>query len=187
VSEEVAEGMVAAVEALLFAAGGPVKLEALCAALDDADPDEMQRALSAVTARCGAADRGLEVVVIDGGWQVRTQARFAAAVLRLRGARPQRLSRAALEVLAVVAYRQPVTRGEIEAIRGVDSGGVLKTLLDRLLVRVGGRRDEPGRPLQYATTPQFLEMFSLPGLGALPTLREREELLRDRPPDDAEE
>ncbi len=176
----VADELVGAVEALLFAAGGPVKLAELCVALEVPDEAEVARALEIVAWRCEAPDRGVTLVQIDGGYQLRTQARFAQSVLKLRGARPQRLSRAALEVLAVVAWRQPVTRGDIEDIRGVDSGGVLKTLLEREILRVSGRREEPGRPLEYATSSKFLEMFSLPSLGALPTLREREELLRDR-------
>lgn len=177
---EASSDRIAAVEALLFAAGEPVGVDALCVALHGADPDEVRAAIDHIARRCAAEDRGVEVVEVAGGWQMRTKAAFGSLVVRLRGGRPQKLSRPALEVLSVVAYRQPATRHEIEQIRGVDSGAVLKNLLERQLVRVSGRRDEPGRPLEYATTPLFLEMFSLRTLSALPTLRERDELVRDR-------
>lgn len=172
--------LLAAVEALLFAAGAPVGLVALCDALDDADPAEVRDALTALAARYEHDAHGLTLDAVAGGWQLRTQARFAAIVQRLRGGKPQKLSPAALETLSVVAYRQPVTRSEIEEVRGVDAGGVLKVLLERGIVRVAGRRDEPGRPLEYATTDAFLALFGLPSLSALPTLREREELVSDR-------
>ena len=177
---EVSPDLVAAVEALLFAAPGPIGIQTLVEILGGPSPEEVARAIDCVSWQCGAADRGLLLAVVDGGWQFRTQPRFSPLILRLRGGRPAKLTRPALEVLSVVAYRQPVTRHEIEAVRGVDSGGVLKTLMERNLVRVSGRREEPGRPLEYATTPEFLALFSLPGLQALPTLREREELLRDQ-------
>lgn len=172
--------LVAAIEALLFASGGPVGLAALCDALDGVDPVEVRDAIEALSARYAEASHGLTVDAVAGGWQLRTQARFATMIGRLRGGKPQKLSAAALETLAVIAYRQPVTRGEIEEVRGVDAGGVLKVLLERGIVRVAGRRDEPGRPLEYATTDAFLTLFGLPSLAALPTLREREELVADR-------
>jgi segregation and condensation protein B len=169
-------GLVPALEALLFAAGGPVATKALATSLEDATPAEVVRALEVLRVRCARGDRGLELIEVAGGWQLRTDPRFATAILRLLEGTPTKLSRASLEVLAVVAYRQPVTRTEIEALRGVNSGSVVRTLLERGLVRVAGRREGPGRPLEYATTPHFLEVFSLPDLGALPTLREREDL-----------
>ena len=172
--------LVATVEALLFAAAGPIRADQVAEALDVPIP-LVDTALKRLVERTNGPDRGVELVEIAGGWQLRTRIAHAAAVMRLRGGKPQKLSRPALEVLAVIAWRQPVTRTEIEQIRGVDSGGVLKNLLERELVRVAGRRDEPGRPLEYGTTALFLELFQLPNLAALPTLREREELLRDHP------
>ncbi len=174
-----AERLVPALEALLFAAGGPVTLRALADALQQEDAADVQHALDRLRVRLGASDRGLELVEVAGGWQLRTHPRWGEAVMRLLGGTPQRLSRAALEVLAVVAYRQPITRVEVEALRGVGSGGVLKTLLERGLIRVAGRRDEPGRPLQYATSSQFLELYGLADLSGLPSLRDREELTED--------
>lgn len=164
------ESAVDAVEALLFAAGDVVTDKEIAEALE-LEPGVVRDALVALRDREGG---GLRVVEVARGWQMRSDARFAEPIRRLRGGRPQVMSKAALEALAIVAYRQPVTRAEIDELRGVNSGGVLKALLDKGYVKVAGRRDEPGRPLEYATTPLFLEMFELSGLEALPTLAERE-------------
>ncbi len=161
-------------EALLFSAGEPVTARELSTAVGEVDPAHVRAALHELS--MATVGRGIRVVKVAGGWQMRTDPRYSEEVMRLRGGRPQRMSKASLEALAVVAYRQPATRMEVEAIRGVASGGVLKTLLDKGWLRVVGRREEPGRPLEYGTTPLFLEMFSLSGLDALPTLKEREEL-----------
>ncbi len=171
----VSPDLVAAVEALLFAAGDPTTTAQLAAALD-ADPAQVKLALHALATLRERPTSGVTLEEVAGGWQLRTAARFGGAVLRLRGTKPSRLSRASVEVLALVAYRQPVTRHELEQLRGVDSGGVVKSLLDRGLIRVAGRRDEPGKPLEYRTTPAFLELFALSDLGDLPTLRERSDL-----------
>lgn len=176
---EVAGPLLAAVEALLFAAGEPVSTSEL-APITGAEASEIRAAIAVLQDRHRGEAAGLRLVRVAEGWQLRTATELAGFVLALRGGRPARLSRAALEVLSVVAYEQPVTRHEIERLRGVDSGGVLKTLTEKGLVRIGGRRDEPGRPLEYRTTRAFLEMFGLPGLDALPTLAERQELERDR-------
>jgi segregation and condensation protein B len=124
----------------------------------------------------GYAHRGIELDEVAGGWLFRTNVRFAPFVRELTSERPVRLSRAQIETLAIVAYRQPVTRPEIDEIRGVDSGATLKLLLERDLVRILGKKDEPGRPLLYGTTTQFLEFFGLKSLKELPTLREFTEL-----------
>jgi segregation and condensation protein B len=171
-----------ALEALLFSAGEPVTATELASALGEVDAIAVRDALRELEKT--TADRGVRVVQISGGWQMRTDARFADAIVRLRGGRPLMMSRAALETLSVVAYRQPVTRQEIDDIRGVSSGGVVKTLIDKGYLRVVGRREEPGRPLEYGTTPTFLEMFELSGLDDLPTLAERAELVIDQPPGD---
>jgi len=173
------EGLLPALEALLFAAGAPVSARVLAAALEDVSSARVEAALERLRRRLTASSRALELVRVAGGWQLRTDPRFADAIVRLLGGTPQRLSQAALETLSVVAYRQPVTRTEVEALRGVGCGPVLRTLIDRGLVRVAGRKDEPGRPLQYATTDRFLEVFGLPDLDGLPTLREREEIDED--------
>ena len=170
------DGLVSSLEALLFASGAPVSLRQLAEVLE-VEPAAVRGGLAALSRACDS--RGVELLEVAGGWQLRTRPEHASSILRLMGQRPAKLSRAALEVLAVVAYRQPVTRAEIDGLRGVDSGGVVRTLLGRGMLRTAGRRDEPGRPLTYATTRAFLELFALPDLRDLPTLREREDLDED--------
>jgi len=169
------EELVYAMEALLFASGRPVSSAKLADLLDVGRSDVVQAARVLSQRRAGT---GVLVERVGGGWQLRTAPRFASLVRALRGAAPRPLSKAALEALAAVAYEQPCTRGDVEALRGVDSGGVLKSLLERGLVRVAGRAPVPGRPLVYRTTAAFLELFSLPDLKSLPTLEERKALAR---------
>lgn len=125
------------------------------------------------------AERGVRLTEVGGGYQFRTAPECADAVRRFLDVRPLRLSKAAMETLAVIAYRQPVTKPDVDEIRGVDSGSAIKLLLDRNLVRVLGRKEEPGRPLLYGTTQAFLEFFNLPSLSDLPSLREYAELTED--------
>ena len=162
-------------EALLFASGEPVQVSTLAEVIQ-AEVLDVRRALRLFARRLAQEARGIELVEVAGAWQLRTRPEHAKAVLALRGAKPQRLSKAALEVLSVVAYQQPTIRSEIDALRGVDSGAVLKGLLDRGVVRVAGRRDIPGRPLEYCTSRTFLEIFGLKNIDQLPTLKERQEL-----------
>jgi segregation and condensation protein B len=115
-------------------------------------------------------------VRVAGGYQLRTLAEHGPWIRRLLGGKPPRLSRAMLETLAIIAYRQPCTKPEIEAIRGVDVDAVLSTLLERRMIRIGGRKEAPGRPILYGTTKEFLEVFSLPDLDALPPLKDVSEL-----------
>jgi len=124
-------------------------------------------------------NRGIVVHVVAGGYQLRTHPANSSWVQKLVAGKPVRLSRAQLETLAICAYRQPITRPEIDEIRGVDSGGTLRVLLDRSLIRILGKKEEPGRPLLYGTTKDFLEFFNLGDLGELPTLREYSELSED--------
>jgi segregation and condensation protein B len=167
--------LVHAVEAILFASGKPISASRM-ADLLEVSRSEVIAAVRVLGQR--RAPAGVVVERIAGGWQLRTAPRFASLIVALRGAQPKRLSKAALEVLAAVAYEQPCTRGDVEALRGVDSGGVMKSLLERGLLQVAGRANQPGRPLVYKTSRDFLELFGLPDLGALPTLAEREELER---------
>jgi segregation and condensation protein B len=166
------EPLMAVVESLLFAAGAPVTLGRLVEALDGPGRAEVLRALEILAATYEGEGRGVRLVQVAGGYQLRTVATHAPWVRRLLQERPPRLSRPMLETLAIVAYRQPCTRIEIEAIRGVDADAVLSTLTERRLVRILGRKEAPGRPLLYGTTREFLEVFGLPDLSALPTLRE---------------
>lgn len=121
-------------------------------------------------------DFGIDVVQLGGGWRFRTSGSLGFMVRRLWPDRAIRLSRAALEALSVVAYRQPCTRTDVEDVRGVDCGGVLRSLLERKMVKVVGRKEDVGHPLLYATTQEFLETFSLPDLGSLPRLRDLESM-----------
>jgi segregation and condensation protein B len=133
---------------------------------------EVVRALERLARDYERDGRGLRVVQVAGGYQLRTPAEHSPWVRRLLRERPPRLSRPMLETLAIVAYRQPCTRLDIESVRGVDADAVLSTLLERRLVRIVGRKEAPGRPLLYATTRDFLEVFGLPDLNALPPLRD---------------
>jgi segregation and condensation protein B len=166
----------AVLEGMLFAAGAPVALARLAEAVDGADRGEVRRALRALAEQFEADGRGLRLVEVAGGFQLRTLPEHAHYVRRLLGGRPPRLSRAMLETLAIIAYKQPCTRPEIEAIRGVDVDAVVSTLLERRMIRLLGRKEAPGRPLLYGTTREFLEVFGLPDLEALPPLRDLGEI-----------
>jgi segregation and condensation protein B len=166
------EGLDSVVESLLLASGGPVPLARLVEALDGPSTREVTAALAVLSARYERESRGLRVVEVAGGFQLRTAPQHGPWVRRLLGGRPPRLSRPMLETLAIIAYRQPCTRPEIEAVRGVDCDAVVSTLLERRLIRMLGRKEAPGRPLLYGTTREFLEVFGLPDLRALPPLRD---------------
>jgi len=161
-------------ESLLFAADHPLSARDLAALVDESDVERVEEALRALAVLW--ADRGVQLHPVAGGWQLRTHPASAVWVQRLVAQKPVRLSRSQLETLAIVAYRQPITRPEIDEIRGVDTGGTLKGLLERVLVRILGKKEEPGRPLLYGTTREFLEFFNLRDLRELPTLREFQEL-----------
>jgi segregation and condensation protein B len=162
------------VESLLFASDRPLALPQLRSLTGERNLGAIQAALDGLIA--DYRDRGVVLGELAGGYQFRTHPSSAEYVQRLIAGRPVRLSRAQLETLAIIAYRQPVTRPEIDEIRGVDCGGTLKILLDRSLIRVLGKKEEPGRPLLYGTSKEFLEFFNLKDLRDLPTLREFHEL-----------
>lgn len=174
------EALIAVLEALLLASPEPLPLARLqeVFAPDGVEAGELRGALAALQARCEG--RGVEVREVAGGYQLRTRPEMAPWLARLEAPKAARFSRPALETLAIVAYRQPVTRAEIEEVRGVDCGGVLKSLLDKGLARIMGKKDVPGRPLLYGTTRKFLEAFGLSSLGELPSLKDIEELLAER-------
>ena len=170
------ERLKAILESLLFAAGEPVPLARLATVLDNVARDAIKKALGEMSLGYGAGGRGVVLDEVAGGYQLRTPKEHALYVRKLLAAKPPRLSRPLLETLAIIAYRQPVTRPEIEQLRGVDSGGVLETLLERRLVRIAGRKEAPGRPIMYATSAEFLEVFGLRDLDGLPDLQEFKEL-----------
>jgi segregation and condensation protein B len=164
-----------AIEALLFVSRPPLTLGAL-AGFVGCEPAVLREALARLGERYAEGRSGIVLAEIGGGYQLRSAESQKPRVRELLGIKPQRLTRAAMETLALVAYRQPVTRPEIEAVRGVDCGAVLKALLERGMVRILGKKEEPGRPLLYGTTREFLALFGLSALSALPTLREFREL-----------
>ena len=166
--------LVSIVESLLFASDKPLGLQQLAQLLGESDVGKVRAAIAAVEDQYRT--RGIQLQSVAGGWQFRTNAENASWVQRLLAQKPVRLTRAQLETLAIVAYRQPITRPEIDDIRGVDSGGTLKTLMDRSLLRILGKKEEPGRPMLYGSTREFLEFFNLSDLKDLPTLREFHEL-----------
>jgi segregation and condensation protein B len=159
------------IEALLFVSEGPLTVQRIAEVLD-CEKREASRLVKSLAEKFNSNGRAVSIEEIAGGYQLRTKTDMAPWIRKYLATRPVRLSRAALEVMAVVAYRQPITRHEIESIRGVDCSAVLQSLLERKLVKIMGRKDVPGRPIIYGTTRQFLEHFNLSDLTQLPTLRE---------------
>ena len=166
----------AAVEAVLFASSRPVSMRSLCSILEEFDASQVREAVKVLRSRYRSPASGIELAEVAGGLVIRTRPGQKKYVVRARQKAPARLSRAAMETLALVAYRQPVTRAEVEAIRGVDSSGTLRFLMERRLIRIQGRKAVPGRPLLYGTTRYFLELFQLKNLKSLPDSTELKEL-----------
>ncbi|MDR1608300.1 MAG: SMC-Scp complex subunit ScpB [Deltaproteobacteria bacterium] len=166
------------VEGLLFVADGPLSLEKLVEAIEEnISQDSVEKVVESLINEYEDLNRAFTLSLVAGGYQFRTKPDLAPYVLRLKKRSPQTLSRPATETLAVVAYRQPVLRAVVEKIRGVDSGGVIRTLLEKNLIRVVRRDDSlPGRPMLYGTTNKFLEIFSLSNIKDLPTIEEMEKL-----------
>ncbi|MFP4306322.1 MAG: SMC-Scp complex subunit ScpB [Desulfococcaceae bacterium] len=160
------------IESLLFVAAEPLTPRRIQDALELREPAVIGEVMADLAADYEARGGGFYLDEVAGGYQLRTRPEHRDAVRRLLGAGNARLSPAALETLAIIAYRQPVMRADIDHVRGVDSGGVLRALLERRLIRVLGRKEIPGRPLIYGTTRQFLEVFGLRDLKDLPTLKE---------------
>jgi len=169
------ERAVAVLEALFFAAEKPLDLATL-EEVTQFSRELLESALAGLQTTYAAGTGGVALIDLGGRWQLRTEPQTGAYVRRLLQVKPLRLTRAALETLAIIAYRQPITRPEMEDLRGVDCGAVTKALLERKLIRILGKKDEPGRPLIYGTTKEFLELFNLRDLTQLPTLREFQEL-----------
>ena len=172
-------------EAALFAASRPLTLEELASLEPEQGAASVRAALEELRTRYAGDDHGVALVEIAQGWQFLTRPEYAEAIERAQFAlRPRRLSPAALETLAIIAYRQPVGRVEVDEIRGVDSGAVIDKLVERGLIEIASRGEGLGRPLLYGTTPQFLEILGLRDLDELPRLEELSVALR--PPTPAE-
>jgi len=162
----------AIIESLIFTAESALSTDRLCDLLTEFERGEIKSALSGLVEYHQGRGGGFELVEVAGGWQFRTRTVFHGYITRHIKTRAAKFSQSALETLAIVAYRQPVTRAEVEHLRGVDCGGVLKSLLEKHLVRILGKKDIPGRPLIYGTSKEFLEIFGLKDLKSLPTLKE---------------
>lgn len=169
----------AVLEALLFVADEPLSPDQVSGILGECDADDVRAMVQVLNGRYASEGSSLQIAEVAGGFRLTTRPELAEWVQRLNRVRPARLSRAALETLAVVAYRQPITKAEIEGVRGVSADGVLRTLLERDLIRIVGRKPEAGRPILYGTTRVFLEHFGFKDLTDLPTLREIEDLLAE--------
>lgn len=162
-----------AVEALLFASGEPLSEGRIASLLDEPSPRRIRSSLERLRAEYTRSGRAFDVLRIGGGYRLYTRPEYEAYVARLdRKKGPERLTPAALETLAIVAYRQPISRAEIEGIRGVQCGPVLRALKERKLIRVVGRAEQPGRPPLYGTTRRFLDHFGLDSLRDLPSVEE---------------
>ena len=175
------------VEALVVGAPEPVSPTQLASIVPGCTPALAREIVEELNAGWREQGRALEICEVAGGYQLRTRPEYKGYLQQLEKDRPLRLSRAALETLAVVAYKQPATRAEIEHVRGVDVGAVLRSLVERRLVRIAGHREVPGRPIVYGTTKRFLEVFGLAALSDLPTLREVQELVPNPPETEAAE
>jgi segregation and condensation protein B len=171
-------------ESLLLVADAPQSVQRFSEVIEGVDKATVESALRELQSEFETQNRGIRLAEIAGGYQLRTPKANADWVKKFLGGRPARMGKATLETLAIIAYRQPITRAEIEAIRGVDVDGVITTLLERNLIRAVARKDVPGRPFLYGTTPEFLQLFNLQDLSQLPTLKEMEEIsLPEVPPD----
>ncbi len=164
-------------EALLFVTAEPIPVTRFLALLGAVTKQDVDQALASLAQDYEQEGRGLQLAEVAGGYRIVTKAEFAPWLKRLEKVKsPSKLSRSALESLAIIAYKQPIVRAEVEQIRGVETSGVIRTLLERKLVRIVGRKEEPGRPIMYGTTKFFLEHFGLRDLSQLPPLREFKEL-----------
>ncbi|HRC42525.1 MAG TPA: SMC-Scp complex subunit ScpB [Nitrospira sp.] len=165
------------IEALLFVTAEPIPVTRFLALLGAVTKQDIDQALSSLAQDYEQEGRGLQLAEVAGGYRIVTKAEFAPWLKRLEKVKsPSKLSRSALESLAIIAYKQPIVRAEVEQIRGVETSGVIRTLLERKFVRIVGRKEEPGRPIMYGTTKFFLEHFGLRDLSQLPPLREFKEL-----------
>lgn len=170
------EKIKAIIEALIFASDTPLAPEKIRAVLPDVEKKEIQEIIDQLVSEYHERQGGIFLQEVAGGFQFRTNAELGQWVKKLKNTKPHNLSSQALETLAIIAYRQPIVKSEIESIRGVDVGGPLKNLLEKKIVRIVGRKDVPGKPIIYGTTKKFLEVFNLKNIMDLPNMRELKEL-----------
>jgi len=174
-------GITTAIESILFAADKPVSVERFLEVFADLNPrkEDIEEGLTFLQKRYEGTEYGFELRQAQGGFQFTTKAKNADWVRKFLETKPFRLGRSSLEVLSIIAYRQPMTRAEIDAVRGIDSSHLLRTLMERGLVKMAGKAEVPGRPVQYATTHKFLEVLGLQDLAHLPPLSELQQLQGD--------
>jgi len=171
------------IEAVIFVSDKPVTIKELESVVNEATKIDIQRAIEKLKTQYKAAHHGISLELVAGGYHFRTKIDKANWMKRLTKMRPVKMTRSQLETLSIVAYKQPVTRVEVDSVRGVDSSHLLKMLLDRKMVRIQGVKEAPGRPLIYGTTDEFLEFFGLSGVDKLPSLEELKELHGPRAPE----
>ena len=172
----VMENIKAIIEALIFASESPLTIEKLAIILEEVEKKTIRICLDDLIGEYDNETRGFFLTEVAGGYHFRTRNEWSGWVQKLKKGKPSTLSPAMLETLAIIAYRQPVLKAEIDGIRGVDSGGTIRKLLEKKLIRIVGRKDVPGHPMLYGTTQKFLDVFNLKDLSELPTLRELKEL-----------
>ncbi|MFC1862633.1 SMC-Scp complex subunit ScpB [Thermodesulfobacteriota bacterium] len=160
------------IESMLFSSEKPLTVNDIRSCLPDVETSEIKSAIEILKYEIEALERSFELKEIAKGFQLRSRTEYGAYILRMFQKSPNRLSRAAMETLSIIAYKQPILRTEIERLRGVDVGGILRTLLEKGLIRIMGRKDLPGKPLIYGTTKLFLETFDLKDISSLPKLKE---------------
>lgn len=173
------------IEAVLFVSTKPLTFTILASFMTRQTPqdqrqglhEKIRQALLNIEEELRAGGHGMILARVGGGYQLRTDPALAPWLQRFLAARPERLSKSALETLSIIAYKQPLTRAEVEHIRGVDCSAVLAKLVEKNLIRIAGKKEVPGRPLLYGTTREFLELFGLNEISDLPTLRQLDELL----------
>jgi len=166
-----------AIEALVFVSGNPVSLDRLKGIFEEASAEQIEAQVRLLQQEYNDRGSGLMIAEVAGGYQLATRPELFGWIRKFKTVRTAtRLSKPALETLAIVAYKQPITRSEVEAIRGVNIGGIMRNLMERRLVKIVGKKDVPGKPMMYGTSLEFLQYFGLKDLSALPTLKEFQEL-----------
>ncbi len=166
-----------AIESLLFVAAAPLSLDRLKGIFEEFTQDQIESQIEALRDEYDARGSGILLAEVAGGYQLVTKPENAGWIRKFRSVKASsKLSRPALETLAIIAYKQPITRTEVEAIRGVNIGGIVRNLMERRLVKIVGKKDIPGKPMLYGTSQEFLQYFGLRDLSALPTLKEFQEL-----------
>lgn len=174
------EKIKAVIEALIFASDTPLSPERIRTVFPEVEKTEIKEIIDQLASEYHDRQGGIFLQEVAGGFQFRTNPDLGPWIKKLKTTKPQSLSPQALETLAIIAYKQPIVKSEIEDIRGVDVGGPLKGLLEKKLVRIVGRKDVPGKPIIYGTTRKFLEVFNLKDIMDLPNIREFKELYQQQ-------